>query len=312
MKNPGLRYALISPARNEQDFLELTIKSMISQTFLPVKWVIVSDGSTDRTDEIASSYAKQYPWIDFLRMPERTERDFAGKVGAFNAGLRLLKDVEYDIVGSMDADLTFDSEYFEYLIGKFAENPKLGLGGTPFSDNGEVYDYRYTSPTHVSGACQMFRKECYEQIGGYVPMKGGGIDVVAVLSARMKGWETRTYTDKVLIHHRPMGSANHGRRLMAAYKLGEKGYNLGYHPLWQLFRSVYQLTKPPLIGGGCALFAGYFWAWIRRVKRQISPELVQFQQRDQMKRLTSFLTGRREKKSCSCDKSHVEAGCAAK
>src|SRR5579883_1668225 len=102
-----------------------------------------------------------------------------------------------------------------------------------------------------------------------------------------------------------MGSANHGKRVVAAYKLGEKGYFLGYHPFWQVFRSMYQLTKKPYITGGCALFAGYFWAWIRRVKRPISPELVKFQQRDQMKRLRAFLTGRSSKTECSCEKPNV-------
>src|SRR5271163_2486074 len=135
-KKALLKYVLISPARNEEDFIELTIKSVIKQTVLPLKWVIVSDGSTDRTDEIASKYAKQYDWIDFTRMPERTERDFAGKVGCFNAGFARVKDLDYDIVGSLDADISFDEEYFEFLLGKFAEDPKLGLAGTPFREDG--------------------------------------------------------------------------------------------------------------------------------------------------------------------------------
>ena len=181
-----LSYVLVTPAKNEEDFIELTIKSVIQQTVLPLKWVIVSDGSTDRTDEIVQRYATQYEWIELVRMPERTERHFAGKVGCFNAGYERVRQLNYDIVGSLDADLSFDEEYFEFLLEKFSADPQLGLGGTPFSEGGETYDYRFSSIEHVSGACQLFRRECFEAIGGYVPVKGGGIDVIAVLSARFK------------------------------------------------------------------------------------------------------------------------------
>jgi len=288
VKKAPLKYVLISPARNEEDFIELTIKSVIKQTVLPLRWVIVSDGSTDRTDEIAAKYAKEYDWIDFTRMPERTERDFAGKVGCFNAGFARVKDLDYDIVGSLDADISFDEEYFEFLLGKFAEDPKLGLAGTPFREDGATYDFRFSSTEHVSGACQLFRRECFKAIGGYVPVKGGGIDVIAVLSARMRGWRTQTFIQKSSLHHRPMGSANNKGKVAAAFKLGRTQYCLGFHPLWQSFRSVYQMTKRPYVTGGIALFAGYFWAMFRRVKRPIGNDLVEFQRTDQMKRLRAF------------------------
>jgi poly-beta-1,6-N-acetyl-D-glucosamine synthase len=284
-----VRYALITPARNEEDFLELTIQSVVNQTVRPVRWVIVSDGSTDRTDEIASRHAAAHDWIDFVRMPPRQVRDFAGKVGSFNAGLARLTDVPYDIIGSLDADISFEPDYFEFLLRKFEEDPKLGLGGTPFDEGGETYDYRFSSLDHVSGACQLFRRRCYEEIGGYVPMKGGGIDVVAVLSARMRGWRTRTFPEKRCIHHRPMGSANDRRRFSAHFNLGQRAYRLGFHPLWQVFRSAYQMTREPYVVGGVALFAGYFWAMLKRVERPVPKDLVAFQQQDQMRRLREFV-----------------------
>jgi glycosyltransferase involved in cell wall biosynthesis len=284
----ALTYALVTPARNEEAFIELTLKSVTSQSILPLKWVIVSDGSTDRTDEIVSGYASKWPWIELVRMPERSSRDFAGKVGCFNAGYARLTDVPYDIIGCLDGDLSFDSEYFSFLLGKFAEDPKLGLAGTPFSEGGETYDYRFSSTDHVSGACQLFRRQCYEEIGGYVPMKGGGIDVVAVLSARSKGWRTQSFIEKFTVHHRPMGSANNRKRIAANFNLGKRAYNVGFHPLWQVFRSIYQMSRKPYVAGGAALFVGYFWTMLQGKERLISKELVTFQHQDQMRRLKSF------------------------
>lgn len=289
MKSAKLRYVLVTPAKNEEAFIELTIQSMLKQTVLPLRWVIVSDGSTDRTDEIASRYAAQHDWIEFLRMPERTERHFAGKVGCFNAGYDRLRSLDFEIVGSLDGDLSFDETYFEFLLGKLEADPRLGLTGTPFSENGRTYNYKLSSLDHVSGACQLFRRECFEEIGGYVPMKGGGIDVVAVLSARMKGWRTRTWPEKTCEHHRPMGTGNKESLYRANFKLGQRQYRLGFHPLWQSFRAVYQLFKRPYIVGGTGLFLGYFSTLLRREPRQMSPELVKFQQRDQMRRLLAFV-----------------------
>ena len=288
MKTPNLTNVLVTPARNEEDFIELAIQSVVKQTIRPKKYVIVSDGSTDRTDEIARKYAAQHDWIEFVRMGERTERDFAGKVGCFTAGYKRLKEVEYDIVGSMDADLSFDEDYFKYLLEKFAADPRLGLAGTPFSEEGRTYDFRFSSTDHVSGACQLFRRKCYEDIGGYTPVKGGGIDVIAVLSARVKGWRTQTFTEKTCLHHRPMGTADRRSKLTANFKLGRRGYTLGVSPVWHVFRSVYQMTRPPYVLAGGALLLGYFAAMIKRVPRAVSQELIDFQRKEQMKRLRQF------------------------
>ena len=127
-------YVLITPARNEAQFIELTLKSVIAQTVQPLKWVIVSDGSIDGTDDIVRKYATENPWIELLRMPERTERHFAGKVHAFNAGYGRLKTLEFEIVGNLDADVSFEPEHFEFLIEKMAENPQLGVVGAPFRE----------------------------------------------------------------------------------------------------------------------------------------------------------------------------------
>jgi poly-beta-1,6-N-acetyl-D-glucosamine synthase len=288
-----LSYVLVTPARNEAAFIELTLRSMIAQSVKPLKWVIVSDGSTDATDEIVSSYAAAHSWIEVLRMPERTERHFSGKVKAFEAGYERLKHLPYNVVGSLDADLSFGEDYFSFLLEKLAGDPKLGVVGTPFAEKGKpVYDYRFVNIEHVSGACQVFRRECFEEIGGYVPVKGGGIDYIAVTTARMKGWKTRTFTEQCCLHHRQIGTAQHSA-LQVRFRDGAKDYALGNHPLWELFRAAYQLQRPPLITGAMLLFCGYVWALITRRKRPVSHELLSFTRSEQMRRLKRHFIGRR-------------------
>ncbi len=283
-----LTYVLITPARNEAKFIALTIASVVAQTIQPARWVIVSDGSTDGTDEIVSGYAARYPWIELLRAPARAERHFAGKVHAFNAGLAALRGIDYGVIASLDADITLDPEHFALLLGKLAADPRLGLVGTPFKDT-STYDYRFVSIEHVSGACQVFRRACFEDIGGYAPIRSGGVDHVAVITARMKGWKTRTFTDKICLHHRDIGSAEHGA-VTARFRAGRLDYALGGHPLWEVFRAVYQMTRRPVVVGGLALLAGYLSSMIRHGERPVSAELVAFRRREQMQRLKTFLT----------------------
>jgi poly-beta-1,6-N-acetyl-D-glucosamine synthase len=287
-----LTYVLITPARNEEGNIEKTILSVVSQTILPEKWVIVSDGSTDRTDEIVGKYNAIYQWITLVRMPEHRDRSFAAKVKCFNAGYGELNQIRYDIIGNLDADISFATDYFEFLLSRFAENPRLGVAGTPFVENTTgAYNYNYSNIEHVSGACQLFRRQCYEDIGGYTPIKGGGIDWTAVTSARMKGWKTRTFTEKTCFHHRPMGTAEHGK-LKAWFKHGKKDYFLGGHPVWEILRSAFQMKSKPYVLGGLCLFMGYAWGAISRMDRPIPQELIRFHRGEQMERLKNILLGR--------------------
>ena len=283
-----LTYILVTPSRNEEKFIEQAIRSIVSQTVLPRRWVIVSDGSTDRTDDIVKKYLPEHPWMELMRMPERRDRHFAAKAHCFNAVYERVRGEEYDLIGNLDADITVDRDYYEFLLGKFAADPKLGVAGTPFVEGTISYDFRFSNLEHVSGACQFFRRQCFEEIGGYAPVKGGGIDGIAVRTARMKGWTTRTFVERACHHHRPMGTATQGK-LMACFKLGRVDYYLGGHPLWQLFRGCYQMSREPYLVGGLLLLAGYWWAWMTRVKRPVSSELMRFHRREQMQRLRHAL-----------------------
>jgi poly-beta-1,6-N-acetyl-D-glucosamine synthase len=284
-----LSYVLITPARNEEAFIEQTIRSVISQTVLPLKWVIVSDGSTDSTDGIVKKYTAIYPWIELVRMPERKERHFAGKVLAFNAGYAKVEELNYDILGSLDADISFEKEYFEFLLEKFSAFPELGVAGTPFREGSAQYDYRFSRKEHVSGACQLFRRECFESIGGYIPIKAGAIDLTAVVTARMKGWRTETFTEKYCIHHRTMGTAK-SSIFRALFISGYGDYRMGVYPLWQICRSIYQMSRSPFLLGGAILLLGYFWAAITNAKRPVSEDFVKFRAKEQKAWLREYVS----------------------
>jgi glycosyltransferase involved in cell wall biosynthesis len=284
-----LRYVLITPARNEEAFLERTILSVIGQTALPERWAIVSDGSTDRTDEIIQDHASRHAWIRYLRRPEHVHRQFAAKAQAFAAGHAVVSPIPHDVVGNLDADLSFEPDTMEFLLARFAGNPGLGVAGVPFVEKASgAYDYRFTNIEHVSGACQLFRRECFEAIGGYKPIQGGGIDWLAVTTARMMGWKTRTFPERTVLHHRKIGTGG-SNRLGFLYRQGVKEYYLGSHPVWQTFRALYQMKHRPYVIGGMAIFAGYFASAIRGVKRQASPDVIRFCRQEQIQRLKAAL-----------------------
>ena len=289
MITDNLAYILITPARNEAKFIELTIKSVVGQTIRPAKWVVVSDGSTDGTDDIVRKYAAQHKWIEFVRVPGRTERHFAGKVDAFNAGYARVKTFEYGVIGNLDADISFDEDYIEFLLSKFAENPRLGVAGTPYREENPGHDEQFKSPDHVSGACQMFRRKCFEEIGGYPAVRSGGIDLIALLTAQAKGWQTRRFEEKVCFHHRTVGSGMHAGTYQRLLNLGKKDYLLGSHPIFEIFRSAYKMKSRPYVMGGVLMLIGYMWAMVRRVERSMPEELIVLRRTDQMKRLTSTL-----------------------
>jgi glycosyltransferase involved in cell wall biosynthesis len=281
-----MRYVLITPVRDEEPFIELTMKSVVAQTIRPLKWVIVSDGSTDGTDDIVGKYASENPWIELIRMPERRERHFAGKVYAFKAGYAKVRGMKYDAIGSLDGDVSFDKGFFAFLLQKLAEDSGLGLVGTAYIEgSNEAYDYMFSSADDVPGVCQLFRRECFEEVGGYTPLKEGGIDYVALITARMKGWRTRAFTDKVCIHH---GTAQRNR-FSARFKLGMKDYALGNGPLWELFRTLYQMTRRPFVLRGFLLGAGYFWAFASRRERPISQDMSTFIRLEHTRRLRRTL-----------------------
>ena len=280
-----MKYVLITPAHNEEAYIEKTLASMVVQTMLPQRWVIVDDGSTDHTAEIVQGYAKQFRWIELIQRPQRQDRSFARKAMAFNAGFERVRPLAFDVIGNLDADISVEPEYFQFLLSKFAELPQLGVAGTAMRE--ASYDTIKDSFYHASdvfGACQLFRRECFEEVGGYTPIKWGGIDWVAVRTARLKGWQTKSFCDKLFYHHRPMG-ATESTTWKARFDYGRKDYFLGNHPFWQIFRVSYQMLKRPYLVGGLVLLLGYVYSFASRMNRPVDAELLKFHRKEQLSRL---------------------------
>ncbi len=289
----ALSYVLITPARNEADHIAKTLESVVAQTVLPLRWVIVSDGSTDATETIVEKYLPGRPWIELVKLPQRADRNFAAKVNAFRAGQERVQGLAYELIGNVDADVSFPPDYFEVLLAKFESMPNLGVGGTHYVE-GDFHSFTdsHINVHHVNGQIQLFRRRCFDDIGRYQPIKGGGIDWVAVTTARMKGWLTYSFGEREFVHHRVMGTAG-SNVLQARFHYGKKDYFLGGHPLWQIARSTFQLVKRPYVIGGLALLAGYLWCWISGRERPVSAELMKFHRGEQMSRLKTVLLRRR-------------------
>jgi glycosyltransferase involved in cell wall biosynthesis len=270
--------------------IEKTIQSMVGQTVRPIRWVIVNDGSTDETAEIARRYASVYEWIDVIDMPEHRDRSFAAKARCFAAGYARVRTIDHDIVGNVDADVSFGKDHLEFLLQRFAADPGLGVAGTIFkeSDGYSSEIDSFEGHTHVSGQFQLFRRQCFEDVGGYVPNRAGGIDWIAVITARMKGWETRSFREKWFFHHRSLGTAERGV-FSARFVYGERDYYMGGHAVWELFRVAYQMTKRPYVVGGLAIGLGYVWGAVKRTKRPVSDEFVRFHRGEQMRKLAAIM-----------------------
>lgn len=286
--NPGA-YVVLTPAKNEEKFIGATIESMVRQVRLPLAYVIINDGSTDRTEEIIKSYQAEYDWIKQIVLPEREVSGFDGKVNALRKGYESISDLGFDFMAVLDADITFDENHFAYLLEKMSEETRYGIIGVPFQE-GDYNSFYSTSKNihHVSGACQFFRRSCFEEIGGYTPIPIGGEDRVIVLSARMNGWQTRTFPERNVTHNRIMG-VNHGKILSIRFKQGRKDYLLGNAPVWQLLRFLFQLKQKPLIIGSFAIMSGYLSGYLKGIDRPISQEMIQFIRKEQRAKIRGLL-----------------------
>ncbi len=286
-------YVLITAARNEEAYIEKTIRSVTAQTILPAKWIIVSDGSTDRTDEIVKQYADTHEFILLLRKSADQERNYGNKARAFKLGYEQLKNLEYDFVGNLDADVSFGPTYYEGVLSKFDANERLGVaGGTRFDLwNGQFRKIR-PARNSAGGPTQFFRRQCYEEIGGYLPLRFGGLDTVAETMARMHGWEVETFSDLEVFHYRCTGTAG-GGTVRAKFKAGILAYSVGYHPLFEVARCAFRLFDRPLVIGSVSLLAGYCWASLKRYERQVPDDFVRYLRSEQFARLRSVLFRKR-------------------
>jgi glycosyltransferase involved in cell wall biosynthesis len=275
---------LVTPAKNEELTIGVTIASVVNQTVRPVQWIIVSDGSTDRTDEIIAAAASINPWIRLLRLPPRNQRSFAAVVHATEEGIRQLTVDDYEYLGLLDSDVRFQSGYFERVIGCFESSPGLGLAGGVVIDVGQPKDHLPRNRQDVPGAVQFFRRSCFEALGNLIAIPEGGWDALTCARARMAGFETRLLTNLIVDHLKPR-NIGEGGMVRRRWQLGVRDYALGYHPLFEAVKCASRFFSAPAYLGGSIWWAGYCCAAIQRRNRLIPQDLLEFIRNEQKKRL---------------------------
>ncbi len=274
-------YVIITPAHNEEAFIAKTAESVVAQTVRPLKWVVVNDASGDQTREIIEKFAREHAFIELVNLDRAAGRHFGNKVRAFNAGLERVTHLGFDFIGNIDADLSFGPDYFANILRQFEGNPKLGLaGGMVHSCVDGEFESQNVALDSVAGAVQLFRRKCFEQVGGYRPLPNGGIDAAAEVTARMHGWMTQTFAEIQVLEHRRTGSAT-ARPLTACVKEGRRMYSLGYSWLFFLFRCLYRSLKKPVVLGSCAGLYGYLASAVARNPVVLPPEVVRFLRQEQ-------------------------------
>ena len=284
-----IKYILITAAKNEELFIEKTIQSVHNQTIKPQRWIIVSDGSTDRTNHIVEQYKNKYKFIDLIALPPNKERNFSSKVNALNQALNKFEGMEYDFIGNLDADITIGKSYYEEVLYTFQSNPKLGItGGIVLDRVGDKEYPQNISLNSVAGAIQVFRKQCFEKIGYYIPFKYGGEDAYMEIMAKMMGWDVQTLAKLKVLHHRPTGTGM-GRLSKANFRRGKMFYTLGYLPLFYLVRCFYRILDKPFLIGSIMNIMGYFWAFIINERCPAGETFIKFVRSEQKERLRSLL-----------------------
>jgi poly-beta-1,6-N-acetyl-D-glucosamine synthase len=283
MNSLDTKYVVITPVRDEEAYLPLTIESMVSQTVRPREWVIVDDGSKDSTAKIIADAARKHAWISSVRREDRGFRKWgAGIIEAFYAGFHALRCTDWEFMAKLDGDLSFEPDYFARMFEKFKEDPHLGIGGgfLYHLENGQKTLEQ--NPTfHVRGGAKIYRRASWDAIDGL--WVGPGSDTVDEVKANMLGWTSRSFLDLQIQHHRWTGAA-YGRWGGIA-KNGKTDYVSGYHPLFLLAKSVARLWQRPYILGSVALLYGYISAYLQKIPRVDDPQLIKYLQRQQLAKL---------------------------
>jgi glycosyltransferase involved in cell wall biosynthesis len=283
-------YILITPARNEAAFLPGVLNSVLAQSVRPLKWVIVSDGSTDDTDELVTDASRQHAFIQLISLEPRGNRSFASKAMAFRKGYDALLHLSVDYVGNLDADVTLEPHYYKRILEEMEKNSRLGVaGGVVWDKTARGFKRTTSSLNHAVGAVQFWRKDCFEEAGGYRPATVGGVDSLAELTARMKGWETRSFPDLPIYHHKPVDSLGGGNAYRIAYRAGLTEYHIGTHPLFAFFKALRRWKDRPVLAGLFIRFFAYCTLWLTNARRDASDELVAYLKHEQMQALQNAL-----------------------
>lgn len=282
-------FAIITPAKNEDAFIERALKSVIAQTSQPSRWVIVDDGSRDNTAAIVEEYCRKYSFIRLIRLPDRGRREFASKAQAFNVGLQALDGCGYSFIGNLDADISLPPDYYETVLEAFDRDPQLGIaGGKVYTMQDDTLVSMDSTMDSVGGAIQLFRRRCLDEIGSYRALPYGGIDAAAEITARAKGWNVRKIARDVY-EHRRTGSAQKSV-FMSRFREGIKFHSLGYSSLFFFCRCLFRAGERPMFFGSVLAFLGFAYARVRRVPVCIEEGAVSYLRKEQTEKLKSYLS----------------------
>lgn len=279
-------FGLLTAAYNEEKYIGETIRSVTAQTHLPNIWIVVSDGSSDRTDEILRLAAERFRFIRLVRREKDCNRLFASKVFALRAGARLLPIETLDFIGHLDADVSLGPDYFADLLSRMQRSPRIGIaGGLILEQFGNRFRQRPgTNLASVPGAVQMFRRECYIQVGDLIPIEVGGEDWYAEVKAKMNGWRVQTFTEPVAYHHRPTGRGS--GHLRYAFRQGKMDAAFGSLVAFEVLKILRRVPARPWLIGALVRFVGFCIAHLSS-KRMVPSEIVQFLRQEQSTRLRS-------------------------
>lgn len=282
------KYVIITPVRDEEKYLESTIQAIIQQTVLPAEWVIVNDGSKDATGDIAERYAARHSWLHVVHRADRGFRKPGGGVmEAFYEGYRSLTCKDWGFLAKLDGDLSFSPTYFEECLRYFGKEPRLGVGG------GEIYHrlnghlkLEETPRFHVRGATKIYRRECWESIGGLWPAPGW--DTIDEVKANMLGWQSHAFADLPVTHYRVTGTEN--GLIRDRIKHGVACYISAYHPLFTAASCLRRLVKKPRIIGSAAMMYGFLKSYFTQPPRMTDPSYISYIRRQQLNRLCGMET----------------------
>jgi poly-beta-1,6-N-acetyl-D-glucosamine synthase len=284
-KRRNSRYVIVTAAHNEEGFLELTIQSVLAQSIRPIRWVIVSDRSTDRTDAIAASFAAQHDFIRFLRRDHSLSRGSSSKISALSKAIEQLGDCDYDFIANLDGDVSFDPDYFTSLLAQFQKDPGLGIaGGVVYEPRNGVFRPRISNTLRsVAHAGQMVRRTCYDQIGGWLALEYGGEDWYAEIRARKFGWRVAAFAEQRLLHYRPTGGAS--PLFQHRFSEGKMDHSVGSHPVFEIAKCARRIPEKPFLLGSLARMGGFIWSYATRRPRAIDAEMVRFLRQEQLGRI---------------------------
>jgi len=277
------KYVIITPVRDEEQYLESTIACILKQAALPTEWVLVDDGSADGTGAIIDKHARQYPWIHAIHRDNRGYRlSGSGVMQAFYDGYKNLTCRDWEYLVKLDGDLSFSPDYFQKCFERFQAEPRLGIGGGALYHriNGQL-ELEENPQFHVRGATKIYRRACWEDIEGLQTTPGW--DTVDEVKANMMGWRTQTFPEIHLLHHRFTGTADTTWR--ESVKNGRGSYASGYHPIYFGVRCLYRLVRRLEVIGSIGMIWGFVSGYLQKYPRVNDEKLVDYIRHQQMARL---------------------------